>query len=220
VLLDAYGTLLRLPPPAPRLRVLLASEGHDHAEERVGAAVAAEVRHYRRHHARGRDAASLAALRRECAGVIARELGGDAPPLDRLAEMLVDSLRFELLPDALPTLDALAARGLPLAVVSNWDHALPEVLDGLGIGGRFAVVATSAAAGAAKPDPAIFAGVLARLRVPAAEALHCGDSPRHDCAGARAAGIDAVLVDREGVLPPGPCPRIADLADLMLMIDP
>ncbi len=220
MLLDAYGTLLRLPPPAPGLRALLAAEGHDHPEERVAAAIAAEVRHYRRHHDRGRDADSLAALRRECAGVIARELGGDAPGLDRLAEMLVASLRFELMPDAVPALDALAARGLALAVVSNWDYGLPGVLAGLGVADRFAAVATSAAEGSAKPDPAIFAAVLARLGVPAAAALHCGDSPRHDCAGARAAGIDAVLVDRERRLPDGPCPRIARLTDLPLMIDP
>jgi putative hydrolase of the HAD superfamily len=220
VLLDAYGTLLRLPPPAPRLRELLAADGHPHPEERVAAAVAAEVRHYRRNHGRGRDAASLAALRRECAAVIARELGGDAPALERLADMLVASLRFELMPDAVPALDALAARGARLAVVSNWDCSLPRVLSGLGVGDRFAAIATSAVAGAAKPDPAIFLGTLARLGVAPGDALHCGDSPDHDCAGARAAGIAAVLIDRDGRAPPGPCPRIAALTELAEMIDP
>src|SRR4029453_8878475 len=114
VLLDAYGTLLRLPPPAPRLRALLAAEGHEHPEERVAAPVAAEVRYYRRHHDRGRDAASLAEVRR-----------------DRLAGLLVASVRFELMPDALPALDALDARGARLGVVSNWDYDLPQVLAGL-----------------------------------------------------------------------------------------
>ena len=137
VLLDAYGTLLRLPPPAPRLRALLAAEGHHHPEERVAAAVPPRSRYYRRHHDRGRDAASLAGLRRDCAAVIAAELGGDAPPSERLAEMLVASLRFELMPDALPALDALDALGARLAVVSNWDCSLPRVLSGLGVADRF-----------------------------------------------------------------------------------
>ena len=220
VLLDAYGTLLRLPPPAPRLRALLAAEGHEHAEARVAEAVAAEVRHYRRHHDRGRDPASLAALRRECAGVIADELGGDAPPLDRLAELLVDSLRWELMPDARPALDALAARGLQLGVVSNWDYGLPDVLAALGVADRFAVVATSAAAGAAKPDPAIFLGALALLGAAPGEALHCGDSPRFDCAGARAAGVAAVLVDRDGREAGAPCRRIRSLTELPEVIVP
>ncbi len=220
VLLDAYGTLLRLPPPAPRLRDLLAADGHPHPLERVEAAVAAEVRHYRRHHDRGRDAESLAALRRECAGVIAAELGGDAPPPGRLAPMLVDSLRFELMPDALPALDALAARGARLAVVSNWDYGLPDVLAGLGVADRFEVVATSAAAGAPKPDPAIFHGALARLGVAPASALHCGDSAEHDCAGARAAGIAAVLIDRDGRdRRDEPCRRIGTLLELEKMMD-
>ena len=220
MLLDAYGTLLRLPPPAPRLRALLAAEGHLHPEERVSAAVAAEVRYYRRNHDRGRDAASLAGLRRDCAAVIAAELGGDAPPPERLAEMLVASLRFELMPDALPALDALDALGARLAVVSNWDCSLPRVLSGLGVADRFGAVATSAVAGAAKPDPSIFLGALARLGVPPAAALHCGDSPRHDCAGARAAGIEGVLIDRDGGTPPGPCRRIATLVELAQVIDP
>jgi putative hydrolase of the HAD superfamily len=219
VLLDAYGTLLRLPPPAPRLRALLAAEGHAHPEERVAAAVVAEVRYYRRHHDRGRDAASLAALRRDCAAVIAAELGGDAPPAGRLAELLVASLRFELMPDALPALDALDAAGARLAVVSNWDYDLPSVLAGLGVADRFAAVQTSAGAGAAKPDPAIFLSALARLGAAPAQAVHCGDSPRFDCAGARAAGIEAVLIDRAGEAAPGPCRRIATLVDLAALID-
>jgi putative hydrolase of the HAD superfamily len=220
VLLDAYGTLLRLPPPAPRLGELLAAEGHPHPADRVEAAVAAEIGYYRRHHDRGRDAASLSALRRDCAAVIARELGGDAPAPDRLAEMLVASLRFELMPDALPALDALAARGARLAAVSNWDYGLPDVLGGLGVADRFAAVATSATVGAPKPDPAIFRAVLERLGAAPGEALHCGDSPRHDCAGATAAGIAAVLIDRDGRLPPGPCRRIGTLLQLPDMIDP
>jgi HAD superfamily hydrolase (TIGR01549 family) len=131
----------------------------------------------------------------------------------------VASLRFELMPDVLPALDALDARGARLGVVSNWDYDLPRVLAGLGVADRFAAVETSAAAGAAKPDPAIFLRAVARLGAAPADAVHCGDSPHFDCAGARAAGIEGVLIDRDGEAPPGPCRRIATLVQLARVID-
>lgn len=214
VLLDAFGTLLEMDPPAPRLRRLLAAAGYAHPEERVAAALAAEIRHYRRHHDRGRDARSLAALRAECAAVLARELGGEVPAPARLVPLLLDSLRFRLAPDALPALDALERAGVALAVVSNWDCGLPRVLRDLGVAHRFAAISVSAVVGARKPDPAIFLHALGLLGVAPGRALHCGDLPEADCLGARRAGIRAVLVDRAGTLPDGPCPRIGDLAEI------
>jgi putative hydrolase of the HAD superfamily len=214
VLLDAYGTLLDLPDPVPLLRASLAAAGHPHPPGRVREALRGEIAFYRRHHDRGRDPASLAALREECAGVLAQGLGGDAPPPERLAPILVDSLRFALFPDALPALDALRAAGVRLAVVSNWDCSLAGVLEELGVGDRVEVVAASAVVGASKPDPAIFAHALSALGVAPGCALHCGDLPDKDCAGARAAGVRAVLLDRRGVHPPGPCPVVRSLLAL------
>jgi putative hydrolase of the HAD superfamily len=214
VLLDAYGTLVALDDPAARLGALLAAEGRPHPPERVAEALAAEILFYRAHHDEGRDPESLASLRLNCAGVLAERLGDDVPAVPRLTEILVESLRFHLLPDALPALDALAADGVRLGVVSNWDCGLADVLDDLGIGDRFSAVSVSAVVGAAKPDPRIFRDALGTLGVPAGRALHCGDRPRYDCAGASAAGIRAVLVDRGGALPPGPCPRIRSLSEL------
>lgn len=218
LLLDAFGTLLHLDDPAPRLGALLAAEGRPHPPDRVAAALAAEIAYYRRNLQRGRDAAALAALRLECAGVLAEGLGDDVPPPTRLAQLLVEALRFTLAPDAIPALDALARAGVPVAVVSNWDCSLPEVLDGLGLGGRFAAVCASASVGAAKPDPAIFLHALGILGVGPERALHCGDSPGADCAGARAAGLDGVLIDPSGVLAPGPCRRVGSLVELALWI--
>lgn len=218
VLLDAYGTLVELRDPAARLGAGLAAEGHPHPAERVEAALAGEIRFYRRHHDRGRDEASLAALRLDCARVLAEGLGPDVPPLPRLAAILVESLRFELIADALPALDALAATGVRLAVVSNWDAGLGAVLTGLGVADRFEAVAVSAVVGAAKPDPAIFAHALSALRVPPARALHCGDHPELDCAGARSAGVRGVLIDRSDAFPDTACPRVRSLVDLPRLI--
>ena len=214
VLLDAYGTLLDLPDPVPRLRALLDAAGHPYGRARVAAALRGEIAFYRAHHDRGRDPDSLAALRHECARVLADGLGAGAPSPARLAPLLVDSLRFRLFHDVVPALDALAAAGLRLGVVSNWDCSLPGVLEDLGIAGRFDVVAASATAGAAKPDPAIFHVALEAVGAAPGAALHCGDLPNADCAGARAAGIRAVLIDRRGAHPEGRCPRIASLAEL------
>jgi putative hydrolase of the HAD superfamily len=214
VLLDAYGTLVELDAPAARLAALLVAEGHPHPGDRVAAALAAEIRHYRAHHDLGRDAATLRALRIECAAVLARELGDDVPPLPRLADILVEALRFVLMPDARPALDALVSAGVLLGVVSNWDCSLGEVLADLGVADRFGAVSVSAVVGAAKPEPAIFAHALARLRVAPRDALHCGDRPELDCLGATRAGLRAVLVDRAGRLEDGPCPRIGSLAEL------
>lgn len=224
VLLDAYGTLVRLDDPVGRLAGRLAADGHRHPPDRVAAALRAEVLHYRAHHDEGYDPPSLASLRLRCAAVLAEGLGDDVPPLPRLTEILVDALRFDLLPDALPALDAMRDAGLRLGVVSNWDCGLGDVLDGLGVGDRFGVVATSAVVGAGKPDPAIFHHALGALGVAPSAALHCGDLPEYDCAGAAAAGVRAVLIDRDGERATAPagwaCPTIAALPELLPLAVP
>ena len=90
-----------------------------------------------------------------------------------------------------------------MVVVSNWDVSLAEVLERVGLAPLLDGVVTSAAVGAAKPDPAIFAHALALAGVPAARARHVGDSLDEDVAGARAAGIEPVLLRRDGGPRPG-----------------
>lgn len=214
VLLDAFGTLVGLDRPVSRLRTRLAEEGFAYPEAVVAAALDGEMRFYRERHDEGRDAASLADLRRRCAGVLAEGLGDAPPPLDLLAQCLLYSLEFVLLPDALPALDALRSRGHRLAMVSNWDYSLPEELERLGVAHRFDAVAVSATLAVAKPAPAIFQWALDALEVEPGAAVHCGDHPEKDCLGARAAGIPAVLVDRENRFPNTTCPRISRLTDL------
>ncbi len=211
VLLDAMGTLIALDPPGPRLAAALAAEGHHHDAGRVDAAMRAEIAHYRRHHLRGADAAGLAALHGECAAVLARELGGDVPAPERLRELLLDSLRYRALPDVAPALASLRSAGIAVAVVSDWDHSLPDVLHRVGLLAAVDVVVTSASVGAAKPDPAPFRAALDRLGVAPERALHCGDDPRRDLAGAAAAGVRALLIDRSAVRSGGATPVITTM---------
>ena len=200
VLLDALGTLVELEPPAPFLVAELSDRwGAEISVEEAEAAFAAEIGYYKAHHLEGRDAASLAELRGRCAGVLHGALPAAArervDPAE-LVEAMLASLRFRAYPDVPAWLSVLRAAGLKLAVVSNWDVSLGEVLERVGIAALLDCVVTSAAVGAAKPDPAVFRRALECLELRPEEAIHFGDSPDLDLAGAEAAGIEAILIRR------------------------
>jgi HAD superfamily hydrolase (TIGR01509 family) len=180
ILLDCLGTLLALEEPAPKLAAATGAPPAD-AER----AMRAEIAYYREH----MHTMPLAELRAGCAAVVARELG-----MDVTVEQLLSVLSFTPYPDVRPALDRWRARGLRLVVVSNWDESLPETLTraGLAVDG----VVTSAAVGAAKPDPA---PVRAALEIAGTSAaLLVGDSPE-DAEAARAAGVRSVILDRPAV---------------------
>jgi putative hydrolase of the HAD superfamily len=108
---------------------------------------------------------------------------------------------WEVFADVRPSLDLLRDQGVRLAVVSNWDSRLPQVLRTVELDHYFEVVGVSQHEGVEKPAPALFERVLERLGVRPDEALHVGDRPDTDLAGAKSAGIDAVLIDRRGRFP-------------------
>jgi putative hydrolase of the HAD superfamily len=190
VFLDALGTLVELEPPWISLRELVPAEVSD---ERLVAALRAEMAYYRDHAHEGRDERSLAELRERGAALVSRKLDVDVG-----VDELVSAIRFSAYPDAVPALSALRDRGLRLVVVSNWDCSLPRVLERCGLGGMLDGTVTSAEAGAPKPDPAIFGLALELAGCDASEALHVGDTVEEDVAGARAAGIRPLLIDRDG----------------------
>jgi putative hydrolase of the HAD superfamily len=121
-------------------------------------------------------------------------LSGEA--FARLAQHFRDPDVWAVYPDVVPTLEALAGRGMPLAVVSNWDSYLPRLLELRGLSGYFRTVSVSAIEETGKPDAEIFRRTCARMSVAQAQALHVGDSLRDDFEGARAAGLHALLLDR------------------------
>jgi len=198
VFLDALGTLVRLESPAPRLQASLrARVGLDVDDDLAAAAMRAEMRYYAANCIRARDDASLAALRLECADVLADTLGVGVVGAE-LLPCLTDAIAFRLYDDVAPALAELHAAGLRLAVVSNWDVSLVPVLERLGIGDRFEAVVHSAGVGASKPDPKVFETALRELDLPPEAVLHVGDDPVNDLEGARRAGIRAILIDRQG----------------------
>jgi putative hydrolase of the HAD superfamily len=189
VLLDALGTLVEVEPPWIHLAAELGTE----PDQRLVRAVRAEMAYYREHSHQGRDAESLAELRERCAAIVSTELGREVT-----AEQLMAAIRFRAYDDAAPALEELRADGLRLVCVSNWDVSLPDVLDRCGLGGMLDDIVTSAAVGAAKPAPRIFEVALERAGCSVEEAIHVGDSPEEDLAGASAAGIKALVIDRGG----------------------
>jgi putative hydrolase of the HAD superfamily len=202
LLLDALGTLVDLPDPAAALVEELAARGVKVRPSEAGWAIGAEIAFYRQHLHHARDAEALHDLRLRCLEVLRGALPAharDAADLD----VLLGSLRFRAFPEAVSALEAWRAAGLQLVVVSNWDVSLSEVLDRTGLSPLVDGALNSAQFGSAKPDPAIFRAGLELAGVGADEALYVGDSFDPDVTGARAAGIEPVLVLRGAPAPDG-----------------
>ena len=136
--------------------------------------------------------------------VVRTAFAGKLPPaalpdyFDEVFEAFRGAGAWALFEDTRACLERLRAGGRRLAVISNFDSRLFDVLANLGIDSCFEQVILSWHVGAAKPDPAIFRRALDAMNTDAASAWHVGDSPDEDAAGAMAAGLGAVLVDRDG----------------------
>ena len=173
-------------------------------------AVRAEMGYYSEHSHEARDAASLARAARALRAAL---LSASSAARSTVAD---DDGR-----DPLPGLPRRRARRWPSCAsaaspssasrtgTSRW----PRCWSAAGSAALLDGVVTSAAVGARKPDPAIFAAALELAGCAPAEALHVGDTPDEDLAGARAAGIEAVLIDRDD----GP---IASLAEIERFLRP
>jgi len=128
--------------------------------------------------------------------------------LQRLRERFRSAHAWQVYPDVTPALAELRRLGVRLAIVSNWDSRLPDLLRQLGLALHFDVFAVSHIEGVEKPHPRLFRIALERLGAGPAEALHVGDLPHFDSDGADAAGIDSVLIQRNGSLTRGDRSRI------------
>jgi putative hydrolase of the HAD superfamily len=209
ILLDALGTLVELQPPAPLLCDQFAARFGIHMPVAQGErAIATEIAYYH----------ELLELRRRCVVAMRDELPpeAEAVPVEELTEVLLNSITFRLFADVEFALGSARTRGVKLVVVSNWDVSLHEVLARVGIAPLLTGVVTSAEAGSRKPDPSIFADALRVAGVPAGKAVHVGDSLEEDVAGARAAGIEPVLLRRDGTPGPPDTRTITNLIELVV----
>jgi putative hydrolase of the HAD superfamily len=126
---------------------------------------------------------------------------------EELARLLVPRIRVPgralelwsaVLPGVPEALARLRAAGLRLVVVSNADGTVEEGLTRAGLRGYLDAVVDSQRIGHEKPDPRIFAHALGLFGSDPARTLHVGDFYAADVAGARAAGVHALLLDPHG----------------------
>jgi putative hydrolase of the HAD superfamily len=101
--------------------------------------------------------------------------------------------RIECYADALPALQAIAAR-LPLVSISNGNADLQRI----GLRAHFRHCISARECGFAKPSAAIFHAACALLGLAPGQVLHVGDDPLLDVIGARAAGLRAAWLNRDG----------------------
>jgi HAD superfamily hydrolase (TIGR01549 family) len=106
------------------------------------------------------------------------------------------SENFELFEDVLPVLEELRRAELRLGLVSNGIRDLQEFVAHHKL--DVDAVVGSRAHGYVKPHPTIFQAALEQLGVEPADAVMVGDSIEEDVEGARALGLRAILMDRQG----------------------
>lgn len=136
----------------------------------------------------------------------------------RLAKALAD-LWYVPAEGAAETLELLRLRGLGLGVVSNSDGRIAQLFAENGLLPLVDTVVDSGAEGVEKPDPAIFRIALERLGAKAESAVHVGDLPAIDVAGARAAGVTPILLDPYEVFPDPGVARIRSLPELPPLLE-
>lgn len=106
---------------------------------------------------------------------------------------------WQAYPDVHGCLAALEALGMPLAVLSNGDDAQQrKKLELIGVAEHFARVFTAASLGVAKPQPEAYLCTARELGVSPGACLYVGDDYELDVVAARAAGWQALHLDRTG----------------------
>ena len=220
VLFDAVDTLLA---PAPSFQGRFVAVAAEHGVPLEEAAVDAAIAAAAREAAWPEDWTDPATQRRFWLGFYGKVLGSFGHTGTELAEALFrafsDPAAYRLFDDVRPALDELAARGIKLGVVSNFEPWLEDILDLQGIGDRFAAVAISGKLGVAKPDPEIFKAALTEAGADPGATVHVGDQPVNDVAAARAVGITPVLIDRYARHPETDgAHRVEDLLELVELV--
>lgn len=204
VFFDAAGTLIHLRESVGTTYSRLAVEHGVHASpEALDAAFKAvwKARQQPQHaglRPEDGDRSWWAALVAEC---FSRALGHEVPddvmkPLfTRLYDAFADAELWQVYPDVVPVLEHLKGQ-VSLRMLSNFDHRLHGILQGLGLMPYFDKVVVSSEVGYSKPHPGIFAAAVAQTPWKADKCLHVGDERLADFEGAVSAGLHAFHVQR------------------------
>ena len=110
------------------------------------------------------------------------------------------------------------AKQYGVAVISNADGKIADVLGVCGIADCFQTITDSGIVGHEKPHPVIFQEALRSMKAEAAESLYVGDVYSVDYTGATNAGMQAVVFDVCGAYKDKGVPRVAALGELLEML--
>lgn len=141
---------------------------------------------------------------------------------DRLHRELVETIRISanwrrIRPGTREALLDLAQR-YEIAVISNADGKIHEVLGVCGIGDCFRTITDSGIVGHEKPRPVVFQEALRSVGAEAASSLYVGDVYSVDYVGATGVGMKGVLFDACGAYKNKGVPRVESLAELGQML--
>ena len=141
------------------------------------------------------------------------------PVLEELQRIHKVSNLWEVVPPDVPAaLEGLRSR-FRLSVISNANGTVREKLRRVGLLGFFETVLDSHEEGVEKPDPRIFHNALERTGTRVEESLYVGDIYHIDVVGARAAGMEVILLDPADLHRDKPVRRIPGLGALASSID-
>ena len=142
-----------------------------------------------------------------------------APDVVATSHRLLTTELFELFEDTVPFLKAARARGLRLAVASNWDASLPLVLAAHGLDVLVDEAYASLVVGAEKPDPTMLLRAMESAGVGSEETLHVGDDETDDLGAAANAGVKGVLLTRPPLPSEGGGQGVRGVSSLMEVLD-
>jgi len=142
----------------------------------------------------------------------------DATLLDALAASTRRGTNWRTVrPGTADALETLQGR-YRLAVISNSDGTVGQLLEELGLKRYFETVIDSSLCGCEKPNPRIFHIALESMRVRPEQSVYIGDVYSVDYVGARAVGMNALLFDAAGVYEGTNYPRISSLSEIAVSI--
>ena len=117
---------------------------------------------------------------------------------NNIVKMQQVKFKHVLFDDVLPALEQLKQNGIILGLISNIDSDITPLFDKLGLMPLLQVVVTSRDSGYHKPQPEIFNEAARHAGVKAGESMYIGDQYQIDVLGAKGAGMQGVLLDRNG----------------------
>ncbi len=169
----------------------------------------------------------------DCLADVCRSMGVTYDPgaIPRALQLRMQVVRENMRPreDTVSTLEAIRRLGLKTGLVSDCSWEVPIVWPETPMAALFDAAIFSCTARLKKPDPRLYRMVCEQLPVQPADCLYVGDCGSDELAGARAAGMDAVLICvpyEEKVVLCRPAakawdgPRISSVAEVLRLVSP